>query len=919
MAEEKTPKAERRDVLLFAAANGRSDLISYAIEEERKDSEGDVSDLLSARQPESNMTALHLACQGGFVDVVRVLLNRNAPADLLDASGCTAHDIAKKSKSASALIGAFEAELFKRVASGDSNGTAALLLGRVSPNCQQGGSSLCAWAELFEQTELATKITQIINGEITADALLPRQADNELAQSGPHPEEGAVEVVEKDELQVSPEEMEKWSSWREKALTVFPLLWPPATVCTPCGEAGSCTLPIQRVLKVQVPGELTAAGCEELMQALSATVSSCIAGYRLPALNGELHVVPYLDTAMVDAGSSPRVFFFLESQTLPQRAFQISLFPGTAGDGHIEIAASGLPGFRLAMDALRQLLVHHGELDASRGVVSMPAGTLEEGSETTRAAALYLDVWELQTEGALAALKLMQSWRVGQLFVPVPADDLAGGSNAARTLLLVQLRKACVAAGVELIPVLHISLQSALALDSNEGRESNQQLFELLPVFGPLRSLGVRVKANPPNGEQHGGHPAHEDQLLSALSKIRKVGLRHGTANLACWLSVNSLPFLRRFCNRVSTGSARGRTTVVLEVDMQRGPGNCLSSPVSSIGPAALTCRSYGLPHLVFASAGTAASTERLPAVVWPGEGVRAHASSIGSVLSASQEACARGTIVEVPVHTSPWCGPGTRFSSSWCALTALFGSSLTDPDSVLAVLDDPERQTTERGGSLGQLLAAHMLEAPCGRTEVLAVAPAFARLLWDSPVQARSASGGPSARFLPTLLQLLQGRIQGCDAKPQLVTNANAWFLHLTERQQQLLAGEQDLSSHAGTWVELTRSLLKMALQGVDWLRFLCRLLLIIIKHVPDDQLKDPSCAGTSGMRKVMKHLPPAKCSDMRNKFLSLIEQTTGTAGSGETFLSAAEALWAGGLRLGAALDLEPWAGFERRQQASE
>eukprot|EP00971_Amphidinium_carterae_P083289 1648640-Amphidinium_carterae.1 len=511
------------------------------------------------------------------------------------------------------------------------------------------------------------------------------------------------------------------------------------------------------------------------MQMLSATLRSCIAGQKLPTLSGELHVVPYLDTSVMDVGSTPRVLFFLESHTLPQRAFQISLFPGADGDGHIEVAASGLQGFRLAMDAVRQLLVHHGELDVARGVVSMPAGTLEEGGDTTRAAALYLDFWKLPAEAVLDALNSMQSWRVSQVFVPVPSRDL-WGSAAEHTLLLVQLRRACIAAGVELVPVLRISLQSALSLDSTDSQEENQQLFELLPVFGPLRLLGVRFETKSPHDEEHGSDAQHEDQILAGLTKIRKIGLSNGTANLACWLPVEGLPFLRRFCKKVSSSSARGRTTVVLEVDVHRVPqGSGAASLVHSIGPAALTCRSYGLPHLVFASTANAASTEQLPTVVWPGEGVRAYAALIGSVMQASQEACARGTVVEVPVHTSPWCGQGTRFIAAWCGLSALFGSSLVDPEAVLAVLDDPERQTTERGGSLGQLLAAHLLKAPCGRKEVLVAAPAFARLLWDSPVQARSTNGGPSERFLPTLLQLLQGRFQGGDAKPQLVSNANA------------------------------------------------------------------------------------------------------------------------------------------------
>ena len=67
--------------------------------------------------------------------------------------------------------------------------------------------------------------------------------------------------------------------------------------------------------------------------------------------------------------------------------------------------------------------------------------------------------------------------------------------------------------------------------------------------------------------------------------------------------------------------------------------------------------------------------------------------------------------------------------------------------------------------------------------------------------------------------------------------------------------------------------------------------------------------------LRVLIESLPPAKVSDVRNGFLLLMEQTTGIESPGEEETTvtheqraAATPLWRGGLRIGAALNMEPW-----------
>merc|ERR1719424_2033168 len=119
--------------------------------------------------------------------------------------------------------------------------------------------------------------------------------------------------------------------------------------------------------------------------------------------------------------------------------------------------------------------------------------------------------------------------------------------------------------------------------------------------------------------------------------------------------------------------------------------------------------------------------------------------------------------------------------------------------------------------------------------------------------------------------------------------------------------------------FVATARPTLDAAMVGLEWLRFACRLLLLLAKHTDYVSLsaKEDWRGEVSELQAAIAALPPAKNSDVRNCFLRLVERTSGVEGhSGEDDpaaeltaeqLVASESLWKGGLRLGAALELEP------------
>jgi len=256
-------------------------------------------------------------------------------------------------------------------------------------------------------------------------------------------------------------------------------------------------------------------------------------------------------------------------------------------------------------------------------------------------------------------------------------------------------------------------------------------------------------------------------------------------------------------------------------------------------------------------------------------------------------------------VFGAPWAGPGTAWRPSWCPLFA-FLAGAKDVEALEGLQQPSSRRL---------LLCGLFKDAPSEE---------LARELWEGSELPQVASAlSPSASdFLRSLLELLAGLLpQSLDEdRDGCISSANAWYAHLSERRQRLrefLEGHEAVSQHERAKCELlpeSRLLIASALTGVEWLRFSCRLLLLLAKH-SEKHAPEKQKAKESKLHAALQALPPAKGSDVRNGFLSLLHQTSSEFEEIETPesevslpLQAAQALWQGGLRLGAALDLPPW-----------
>jgi len=345
---------------------------------------------------------------------------------------------------------------------------------------------------------------------------------------------------------------------------------------------------------------------------------------------------------------------------------------------------------------------------------------------------------------------------------------------------------------------------------------------------------------------------------------------------------------------------------------------------------------------------------------VWPGCGVRARASTLARACAEGRRAGALGTVVEVPIYGAPWCGTGTALQGAWCSLTAFLAAGLTrgDPEVGLSALQDVVDKrgasvaTGHSASSLGDLLAAQLFEehavaGPCARPPVVtspsvakaAPAASVALALWDAV-----PASPPPTELLRPLLALLEGRLpsmRSSQLQNGVVAGANLWYQYLTERRQSL----RQLSALPNEVAASARPSLCAALVGVEWLRFACRLLLLLTKQcVERDPEGQRGEGGLPELRAAIQTLPPTKGSDVRNGFLVLVERSTGASagvvgpeelgvwsaiadtlsplrGGADTEarqVAAARALWRGGLRLGAAMDLRPWVVFEARDRAA-
>lgn len=357
-----------------------------------------------------------------------------------------------------------------------------------------------------------------------------------------------------------------------------------------------------------------------------------------------------------------------------------------------------------------------------------------------------------------------------------------------------------------------------------------------------------------------------------------------------------------------------------------------------------------------------------MPPFVWHDRGAHARALSLASLALAARRTRARGTVVEVPVHGAPWCGPGTRVGAAWCKLTAFLAAGvLRHPEAAVAILGgDGSIQEPEQDAAAshrGTLLAAHLLGilgSQCLRPDdgaalrrgppkmltddrgnasststaaaaasahsvngavagnIRSVAP-LALSLWDSaPLEV------PPCELPWSLKGLLRGQLppvlrESIERREAFLADVGAWHRSITKRRDALqrhLTADNQLNDRG-----LTETLLSAAVAGVEWLRFLLRLLLLLLKHA-DAGLCQQGASGLPAVRAAFQVLPPAKVSDTRNGFLGLIDRTISSQPEARDLseseqIAAKRALWDGGLRLGSALELDPWVSFAAEESA--
>merc|ERR1712224_249552 len=111
------------------------------------------------------------------------------------------------------------------------------------------------------------------------------------------------------------------------------------------------------------------------------------------------------------------------------------------------------------------------------------------------------------------------------------------------------------------------------------------------------------------------------------------------------------------------------------------------------------------------------------------------------------------------------------------------------------------------------------------------------------------------------------------------IIAALNDWYQQLHDRRQRLRGALATTTSQAGhSWAAKAsplghaQSLLEASLLSIEWLRFACRLLLLLVKHT--GYMSQVAEGGTAweehlaALQKIVAELPPAKCSDIRNGF---------------------------------------------------
>jgi len=1043
---------ERRAVLLAGAAHGRTDVVARALDEERQDPHGNVAALLDTRETEedSQNSALHLACWRGHVDVVRMLLLRGADASALDAAGRTTFSRAKDSSRVADVRSAFEAELFKRAASGEEEGVRQLLAaGLDAAQCEQGGQRPSHWAGLFGHADLALRLEAAEQGfGFAASSEEKEAADADGAMGLPDTPE---------ENDVPPPPPLASAEKAESAPPMFPLVWPLVRSRSPLGgrfdaisnpgaplDGPAVALSLVFPLRLELPLDFDVRSVdairEPLENALRATVAAAAKLYSSSWGSPRSHiavpaaqpmVVPCFlgsvvstgtvlqtlggtttllgmerekskvdeqqherdkmnedDAEEIDAASqatrdsgqaSAVIKVTLDRQLgIQEGAFRITIAPGcwdrtdkwetncrrlgaTGPGGHVEVTASDEATLKASLEVVCQIICHHSEIDPLARELRVPAAVVEDGPTLgccsfQEPAGIFLNVWSLEEEALVAAMRRLSAWRVGRLYVPMLAPTAAGATAASVHLRRIfDLRCIAAATGVTLVPLL--TTRAAEPLTVARAQE--------LAQFGRCGRFGLRIQ--PEIVKQ----PAlFAQQVLLRLLEAHCLAaevLGHRAAHMIICLPADNEELLHRVCEAAQKVDFGSRLLIAVEVSYQ---GELTAGDLA--GRSSRIVAAYGMPCVVFVlaavglrAAGTLESggVRSLPPLVWPGRGVRARAAGIGDVVRTGRVEGACGAIVEVPVYGSPWSGPGAQCQRSWCELTAFLAAGLAQgPDVHIEALssspgcartDGASANTITADGAscdrLGAVLTAQLLNVP---TCVGAPSIPLALALWGGNTDAGAPPSGESNVPPPALLHLFFEMLEGRLAHPQLedaADFASAWYLQL-KRRKQLLRTHLDAVGTSGNAVHIGKGFplssgavavphLGAALLGLEWLLMVCKLLLAVLKHAWPKFLNSALMGSLLPLREVLKAVPPPMMCDIRNTFLRLVDSTidqsptgvlqpheqpmledvqesNGPAAAGARDGAHREAalriLWDEGLRIGAALNLEPWISFE-------
>eukprot|EP00439_Symbiodinium_sp_Y106_P071790 s1878_g12.t27 len=909
------PSEERRQVLHYAAVHGRADLISLAIEQEiavpfprlAAETTGgasleEVTKALLAWQNEEKGTALHEACRAGHVDVVRLLLLRGAPANERDALGRAAYQVAVSEGPAERscqLQAAFEAELFKRCAQGDLAGELRTAAGRGDPTqfgLPFGGRRrglgrrrhrLELRAGRLQPLGLGRALWSELPGRAHAGALRsPLFADwaqCELAHGG------APEAPEARSPLGSASCPESAASSSASSPSSKPSSASPA--CLPLWPAMSAYLDEDvwlggRQVTVFMPLlDWTRAG------SLRDELSFC-----LQALCGEGGCEPQLRVPGGCHGSDQELLVDVwmdEKSGSGNSAYELRV-----QSSELHVTAGSLQALYVALESLRQLLKFHaggagGPRSGAGRILRLPR--LHAWGRCTGLFSIFLELWRLEPQEQVLALRQLRGRGARQICAPVPTLD----GLAPR---IWKLRRTCSELDVELVPILASSAS-----------------IELLAQFQGCSQIGCRS-----------GEPA---ELLAMWQKMMAAGLLGGAggARLCAVLDdeASGAPWAAAAPSAAPSAAAapRGSKAGARLEDLLACEGGIPSSRFAVLFETRLEADAEVLNVRAVKAVKAASrlqargvssgllvrSPSTLPFHVWHWQPLPGTAAALAQLTRQVQLAQLSEVLLEVPVFGAPWAGPGTAWRPSWCPLFA-FLAGAKDVEALEGLQQPSSRRL---------LLCGLFKDAPSEE---------LARELWEgselpqeicpAPNKRHSDSEQRSREAERSLLELLAGLLpQSLDEdRDGCISSANAWYAHLSERRQRLrefLEGHEAVSQHERAKCELlpeSRLLIASALTGVEWLRFSCRLLLLLAKH-SEKHAPEKQKAKESKLHAALQALPPAKGSDVRNGFLSLLHQTSSEFEEIETPesevslpLQAAQALWQGGLRLGAALDLPPW-----------